>query len=107
MSAWFIFSSLGFFPVAGQPIYLLGSPLFSEATLHLAAGKKFVVQAVNNGSQNLYIAGATLNGKPLQRAWLTHQEIVAGGTLRLEMSATPTRWGSTVLPFSLSAIDHP
>lgn len=107
MSAWYIFSSMGFFPVAGQPIYLLGSPLFSEATLHLAAGKKFVVHAVNNSSKNLYVAGATLNGKPLQRAWLTHEEIVAGGTLRLQMSATPTRWGSTELPFSLSAIDHP
>ena len=102
MSAWFVFSSLGFFPVAGQPLYLIGSPLFQEAELQLAGGKKWVVKAIGNAPDKPYISRATLNGKPLDRAWLTHDEIANGGVLTLYMSAKSGNWGRSELPFSLS-----
>lgn len=93
-SAWYVFSAIGFYPVTpGQPIYVLGSPLFDRAKINLPSGKQFVVKAENNGPQNVYIQSATLNDKPLNRAWLTHSEIANGGELVLQMGPSPNkRW---------------
>ena len=80
-------------------IYVIGSPLFDVATIrldpHYYQGGTFTVRARNNSAQNLYVQSATLNGKALNRAWLRHAEVVAGGTLELVMGPQPNEsWGS-------------
>lgn len=99
MAAWYVFSALGFYPVTpGSGIYAIGSPVVRKAVICLDAkryqGHKFTVLAANNSPENIYIQSASLNGKELDRAWLTHNEIVAGGTLRLVMGPKPNLdWG--------------
>jgi predicted alpha-1,2-mannosidase len=102
MSAWYVFSAMGFFPVAGQPLYLIGSPLFEQVSLQVGQGRTFAVHALGNSPKHIYVQRALLNGKPLNRNWLTHEEITKGGLLQLYMGAQPSRWGSTNLPYSLS-----
>jgi predicted alpha-1,2-mannosidase len=90
MSAWYILSALGFYQVTpGIPRYAIGSPLFPDATIHLPNGKVFHIVVKRDAVQAPYIQSATLNGKPLERFWLTHQEIESGGTLAFRMSSTP------------------
>lgn len=102
MSSWYIFSALGFFPVAGQDLYLLGTPLFEESRLMLENNKTFTVKALNLSDKNIYITRAILNGKPLNTAWFRHSDICNGGELILEMSDSPSDWGTQDLPPSLS-----
>lgn len=94
MSAWYVFSALGFYPVTpGIPAYEIGTPHFRHATLHLPNGKQFEIVAHNLSPRNYYIQSALLNGKPLNKFWLTQAEIVNGGVLELEMSGRPnTNW---------------
>lgn len=96
MSAWYIFSALGFYPVCpGSPQYAIGSTVADKATIHLENGKSFTVEAKNNNVQNVYINSAKLNGKDYGKSYISYEDIVAGGKLELEMSATPnTKWGS-------------
>lgn len=90
MSAWYILSALGFYQVTpGIPQYAIGTPLFDDAKIHLPSGKVFEIVAQRESARAIYIQSATLNGKPLQRFWLTHAEIVAGGRLVFRMSSTP------------------
>lgn len=92
MSAWYIFSALGFYPVApGSVDYQLGSPLITKATLQLENGKSFSVEAVNQSEQNVYVQKITLNGKPLNRLHITHDEIMQGGKLMFYMTSKPRR----------------
>ncbi|MGO9229376.1 MAG: GH92 family glycosyl hydrolase [Bryobacteraceae bacterium] len=100
MSAWYIFSALGFYPVnPGQPIYALGSPLFDRAIIHLENGKAFTVEAVRKAAADIYVQSATLNGQPLDRAWITHEEIVNGGVLQFRLGSQPNeKWGASGLP---------
>ncbi|WP_420152061.1 GH92 family glycosyl hydrolase [Siphonobacter sp.] len=95
MSAWLAFSMLGFYPVCpGRPEYVLGSPSFTQASLHLSNGKTFTIKARGNSSKNIYIQNATLNGKTFTKTFLTHAQILAGGTLELTMGEQPNRgWG--------------
>jgi len=95
MSAWYVFSALGFYPVCpGDVNYLIGSPLFDRATLHLAGGKTFVITAEHNGPQEFYIQSATLNGEPFDRTFLSHEQILRGGELKFEMDSAPNEdWG--------------
>ena len=97
ISAWYIFSSLGFYPVTpGIPAYAIGTPHFAHATISLPNGKKFEIVAHNLSPQNFYIRSATLNGVPLNRFWLRHSEIVRGGKLVFEMSSQPNpSWGAS------------
>jgi predicted alpha-1,2-mannosidase len=82
MSAWYIFSALGFYPVApGSDRYDLGSPLIKEAVINLENGKQFTVSTINQSPENIYVKKAELNGKKLDRLWITHEEIMAGGTM--------------------------
>jgi len=90
MSAWFIFSALGFYPLAGTDIYYLTSPLFSEATIHLA--KDDLVIKAPGAPEKIYIKSVKLNGKEINRAWIRHGEIVGGGELVFELSDAPTDW---------------
>lgn len=96
MSAWYVFNAAGFYPFCpGNPIYLLGSPLFEKTTLHLAGGKTFTVQANGNSPANRYIQSARLNGQPFSRAWLPHEVVAGGGTLELQMGPQPNEhWGN-------------
>jgi len=103
MSSWFVFSSMGFFPVAGQDLYLIGSPLFSRSVIYMENNKTLEVIANNLSHENVYIKSARLNGKPLNRAWFTHSEIAKGGQLELEMTDQPTGWGSKEMPPSVSS----
>jgi predicted alpha-1,2-mannosidase len=95
MSAWYVFSSLGFYPVCpGDPIYFIGSPLFDKATLHLAGGKTFTITADHNGPQEFYIQGATLNGQPFDKTYISHDQIINGGDLTFQMGSAPNfNWG--------------
>lgn len=90
ISAWYVMSALGFYPVTpGLPTYQIGTPLYDEASIALPGGRHFHIIAAGASEGRQYIRSATLNGIPLQRAWLTHQEIVAGGTLVFDMSSHP------------------
>lgn len=92
MSAWYVLSALGFYPV--QPAggeYILGSPLMNQATINVGGGKTFQVIANNNSKDNMYIQSAKLNGQPYTKSYINHKDIVAGGTLELEMGATPSK----------------
>lgn len=95
MAAWYIFASIGIYPVfVGEPFYVLCSPLYKKTVLHLNAGKTFVIQAEGLNKENVYIQSATLDGKLLDRAWIKHDEIMAGGKLIFKMGATPNKkWG--------------
>jgi putative alpha-1,2-mannosidase len=87
MSAWYIFSTLGFYPVApGSGQYALGSPAIKNATLTLENGKTFTVEAVNQSDKNVYVKKVELNGKPLTRLYITHEEIMNGGAIKFYMS---------------------
>ncbi len=92
MSAWFIFSALGFYPVnPSSGNYILGSPLIKEATINLKSGKKFTIQANYNSKKNKYIEKVMLNGKILNRSYITHSEIIDGGRLEFFMTNTPNK----------------
>lgn len=108
-SAWYVFSALGFYPVApGTTSYILGSPLFNKATLNLPNGKTFVINAHNNTLQTPYISSAKLNGSNFDRNFIEHEEILSGGSLDLIMATEPnTSRGvkKESLPPSLSKAD--
>jgi predicted alpha-1,2-mannosidase len=94
MSAWYVLAAGGFHPVCpGDGIYLLTSPLFERVTFKLsnryAKSDTFTIKANRNSGKNRYIQSVRLNGKPLERLWITHQEVIAGGTLEMEMGPEP------------------
>lgn len=92
MSAWYIFSSLGFYPVApasGQ--FVIGSPSVSHAVIDLSDGKKLVVKANNLSDKNIYIRSVSLNGKPWNKCYFSHSDIADGGELIFEMSSKPNK----------------
>ena len=90
MSAWYVLNTMGFYQVCpGKPVYSIGRPLFNKATVNLKDGKKFTVIAHNNSRENKYIQSMSMNGKPLENPFFTHQDIVNGGTLELTMGNTP------------------
>jgi predicted alpha-1,2-mannosidase len=89
MSAWYIFSSLGFYPVApGSDRYYLGSPLVKDAKITLENGNTFSVSAINQSPGNVYVKKVELNGQKLDRLYITHQEIMNGGSLVFYMTGT-------------------
>ena len=103
MSAWYVWAAMGFYPVTGQDVYLLASPIFSKVTLQLGGGKTFSIRAENLSSENKYVQSAKLNGKAWNQAWLRHADLIDGGTLELEMTATPSDWDGKNRPPSLSS----
>jgi predicted alpha-1,2-mannosidase len=107
MSAWFVFTALGFYPVApASNEYVIGRPFLPRATLNLPNGKRFSVIADDLDDAHPYIGRAVLNGKPLDRAYLRHDEIMAGGELRFTMQAEPNKTWATdraQRPYSMSA----
>ena len=90
MSAWYVFSALGFYPVCpGTDAYVLGSPIFDRATLKVGADRQFIIAAPANGPQRPYINSATLNGEKFEKVFLTHSQITAGGQLQLNLESSP------------------
>jgi len=106
MSAWLLFTSLGFYPVTpGSLEYVIGRPFVNRATLNLPNGKHFTVVADGLSDAHPYIGRVYLNGKPLTRSYIRHAEIMAGGELRFVMSATPNKhWATTPAdrPYSMT-----
>ena len=105
-SAWYVFSALGFYPVApATDQYVLGAPLFQKTILHLDNGKTLTINAPENSNERRYVAGLRYNGEPYDKNWLSHEALMQGGTLDFEMSATPNKErGSSpaAYPYSLS-----
>jgi predicted alpha-1,2-mannosidase len=105
-SAWYVFSSLGFYPVTpGVNQYVIGSPLFKKATIHLENGNTFEIGAKNNSKSNFYIQSASLNGKGYSNSFLNFDDIQKGGKLEFNLGDTPNKdWGSKPenVPYSLS-----
>ncbi len=108
MSAWYVFSSLGFYPlVMGQGEYAVGSPLFTRATIHLENGRDLVVKAPRNSARNVYVQSLRVNGKPWNSTALPHKLLARGGTLDFAMGPHPSAWGSgkNAAPTSLTRDD--
>ena len=96
MGAWYVLSALGLFPLTpGSGQWTLGSPLFRKATIHLPNGRDFVVEAPANAAEHVHVAATALNGEFLNRLFVTHGEVAAGGTLRFEMADAPDE---TIVP---------
>jgi predicted alpha-1,2-mannosidase len=92
MSAWYIFSAIGFYPVnPATGIYIIGSPAFKKATINVGKNKTFTVIANNVSKKNIYIQSAKLNGKPLNVSFIWHKDIMNGGILEFEMGDKPNK----------------
>ncbi|WP_414538845.1 GH92 family glycosyl hydrolase [Stenotrophomonas forensis] len=106
MSAWYVFTALGFYPVApGSGEYILGRPFLPRTAMRLPNGKTFTIVADGLDDKHTYVGSVSLNGKPLQRTFLRHDEILAGGELRFSMQAEPNRdWPGqgAQAPYSMS-----
>ncbi|MCA9246565.1 MAG: glycoside hydrolase family 92 protein [Planctomycetales bacterium] len=92
MSSWYVWNSIGIFPVAGQDVFLIGSPLFQRAQMHLDHGATFTVEAPANAPTHKYVSRAWLNDMALDRPFLRWNEIAAGGRLTLDMTDQPGAW---------------
>ena len=105
-SAWYVFSAMGFYPVCpGSGQYVLGTPYFKKITLHLPEGKTLEIRAHDNTSDNRYIASMTLNGRPYDKNFLEHDELIQGGVISCQMQSAPNRRRGTdtgSAPYSLT-----
>ncbi|MYX75029.1 GH92 family glycosyl hydrolase [Streptomyces sp. SID3915] len=108
-SAWFLFSSLGFYPlVMGSGEYAIGSPLFTKATVHLENGRDLVVKAPKNSTKNIYVQGLKVNGKKWASTSLPHDLLAKGGVLDFDMGSRPSAWGTgkNAAPVSVTQDDE-
>jgi putative alpha-1,2-mannosidase len=96
MSAWYIFTALGFYPVTpASDEYAIGRPFVPRAAIHLGNGRTFTITAAPFDDAHPYVGQVTLNGKPLDRVYLKHADILAGGELHFTMQAEPNKhWGT-------------
>ncbi|MDF0487881.1 GH92 family glycosyl hydrolase [Sphingomonas sp. H39-1-10] len=95
MSAWFILSALGFYPVDPTTgVYVFGAPLFDTAEVRVGAGKLLRVNAIGNAPDRPYVQSVRWNGRPWTRNWIAHRDLIAGGTLEFVMGAAPSRFGT-------------
>ena len=95
MSAWYVLSSLGFYPVTpGSNQYIIGTPLFEKATLQLENKNALTILAQNTSETNIYVENVYLNDKELSRTYITHEEIMSGGELKFQMTNAPSKWGT-------------
>lgn len=106
MSAWLMFTAMGFYPVTpGSGQYVIGRPFAERIALNLPNGRRFVISTEGLSDANVYVQSVTLNGRPLERTWVGHDEIRAGGELHFVMGAEPnTTWGTGVAarPYSMT-----
>ncbi len=105
-SAWYVFSSLGFYPVTpGTDEYVFGSPLFDRVTLNFENGKKLIIEAPGNSKEDIYIQGIKLNGKVIKKNFIRHDDLLSGGKLIFTMGKDPDKQRGTeeeAYPFSMS-----
>ena len=105
-SAWYVFSALGFYPVApATDQYVLGAPLFRKATIHLENGNEIIINAPEHSNTNRYIERLEVNGKEYPKNWLSHSELMKGAILNFEMSEVPNKsrgTGKADVPYSLT-----
>jgi predicted alpha-1,2-mannosidase len=105
-SAWYVFSAIGFYPVTpGTGEYVFGSPLFNKVTLSFENGKKMVIEARGNSKENIYVQSIKLNGKIVDKNFITHQELIKGGRLVFRMGTEPEKKRGTddkSRPYSMS-----
>ena len=95
MSAWYVFSAMGFYPVnPADGRYIIGSPLLDECTLKLAGNKDFHIRTIRKSPEDIYIQSVTLNGKKHKDFFITHQDIMNGGTMVFKMEKKPSGWGN-------------
>lgn len=98
MSSWYIFSSMGFYPVNPvNGIYIIGSPLLKQADISLSDGKTFIIKAPRKSDKDIYIQSVTLNGKKYDNTYIRHQDILNGGILEFKMGSKPSKWGSKLV----------
>ncbi|EJF58543.1 hypothetical protein DICSQDRAFT_149044 [Dichomitus squalens LYAD-421 SS1] len=98
MSAWYIFSALGFYPVTPvDATYVIGTPFFDRVAIDLPNASRPLVITSSGAPSKPYIKGLTVNGKPLETPFLTHEDIAFGGEIVFEMSSSPQTWGSATL----------
>lgn len=94
MSAWYVFSAMGFYPVnPADGNYVIGTPAFDECTLKLDNGKAFTIKTVRQSPDDIYIQSVSLNGKSYKNTFITHQNIIEGGTMIFKMGKKPSNWG--------------
>ena len=95
MSAWYVFSALGFYPVnPANGVYVIGLPLVRNAELKLSAGKSFIIKVDRKNDADIYIQSITLNGKRYDNTYLKHSDIVNGGIIEFKMGSKPSKWGT-------------
>ncbi len=105
MSAWLVFSAMGFYPVVpGSGQYVIGTPWFEKTTIHLDNGKTFTISAPGASARRPYVQNARLNGKAWPNSWLTHSAILEGGELAFDMTNKPATWGTAESDCPVSAI---
>ena len=106
MSAWFVFSSMGFYPVTpGSGQYIIGTPLFDEVTIHLENGKTFTIQSRKASPKSKYIRSVALNGKLQTHSYIHHHDLAEGGKLSFQLSDAPNKlWGATIKDQPVSVI---
>ncbi len=106
MSSWYVLNALGIYSVCpGTDEYVIGSPLFQKITITTEDNKKFVIEANNNSKENIYIQSASLNGRPLEKNYITYSDMINGGILHFEMGNQPNKSrgiSKQAAPFSLS-----
>ncbi|WP_312497407.1 GH92 family glycosyl hydrolase [Enterococcus sp.] len=105
MAGWYLFNALGFYPVTpGSGEYVIGMPLFDQATIKLSSGKILTIQSTPNKPQQLFVDAVTLNHAPVDKMFFTHQELIAGGSIDFKLGVVPRSrtWSKDAYPFSLS-----
>ncbi|MVZ62044.1 GH92 family glycosyl hydrolase [Sphingobacterium humi] len=109
-SAWYVFSAMGFYPVTpATDEYVLGSPIFDKVTIHLANGKKILLETNDNSDENRYIQRLRINGKNYSKNYIKHSELMKGAHLRFDMGSSPNKQRGTLksdLPYSLSLAEE-
>ena len=102
MSAWYVFSAMGFYPVnPAEGIYILGKPMVEKAEISIG-DKPFKVKTVGWSDENIYVQSVKLNGRAYNKLFITHADIVNGGTLEFTMSSVPGNFKHAILPPSMS-----
>jgi putative alpha-1,2-mannosidase len=107
MSAWYIFSSIGFYPVnPSSGIYIFGSPSLKQAEIILPDGKKFTVKTINSSTENIYIQSAKLNKKDYTKTYITHHDISNGGELTFVMGKCPNKTFAANIEDTIPALGY-
>lgn len=101
MSAWLVMNAMGIYQVCpGDPVYSIGRPMFREMTVNLPDDRRLTVKAPDLSAENRYIQSVTFNGKPLEKPFISHADLMKGGELSFFMTSRPTRWGADAEPAS-------